>query len=172
MQLILIVLGFVSLIGGSQLPWMFVGTVGFLVGSILANYFQFNSTELQVLTVASAAGMIGIFLTYYLRRILVLLAGFLAGGFISITLPQVLGWKTILVEWQAFLLVGAACAVIILLWQYLALILVSGVLGATLVVQNFNIPSVGKEAMFVVLIIFGFTAQYVLLQYTIRPEDD
>ncbi len=172
MQLILIVLGFVSLIGGSQLPWMFVGTIGFLVGSILANFFQFNSSEIQVLTVASAAGMVGIFLTYYLRRIMVLLAGFLAGGYISLTLPTVLGWKAILADWQAFILVGAACAVILLLWRSLALILVSGVLGATLVIQNFNIPSVSKEAMFVVLIIFGLTAQYVLLQYTMRPEDD
>lgn len=172
MQLILIVLGFVSLVGGSQLPWMFVGTIGFIVGSILANYFQLDSSEIQVLTIASAAGMVGIFLTYYLRRIMVLLAGFLAGGYISITLPDVLGWKAILANWQAFVLVGTACAVILLLWQYLALILVSGVLGATLVIQNFNIATVSKEAMFVVLIIFGLTAQYVLLQYTMRPEND
>lgn len=172
MQLILIVLGFVSLVGGSQLPWMFVGTIGFIAGSLLANYLHFNSSELQVLTVASATGMVGIFLTYYLRRLMVLLAGFLAGGYIGLTLPTVLGWKSILDDWQAFILVGAACAVILLLWQYLALMLVSGVFGATLVIQNFDIPTVSKEAMFVVLIIFGLTVQYVLLQYTMRPEED
>ena len=172
MQLILIVLGFVSLVGGSQLSWMFVGTVFFLMGAELADIFRFNESEWQILTIASAAGMIGVFLSYYLRRITVLLAGFLAGGFISIYLPQVLGWKTFLESWQAFILVGAACGLIILLWYNLALILVSAVLGATLVVQNLSITAVSQEAMFVVLIIFGLTAQYVLMQYTMRSVED
>lgn len=171
MQLILIVLGFVSLVGGSQLSWMFVGTVGFLLGIALANFLQLNNNEWQILTIASAAGMVGVFLSYYLRRILVLLAGFLAGGFISVTLPQVLGWKSYLEDWQAFIVVSAACALIILLWYNLALILVSAVLGATLIVQNLTIPTVGNEAMFVVLIIFGLTAQYVLMQYALRSEE-
>jgi hypothetical protein len=172
MQLILIVLGFVSLVGGSQLPWMFVGIAGFLLGNFMAGMFRFNGSEWQVLTFASAAGMVGIFLSYYIRRIMVLLAGFLAGGYISITLPMVLGWKTILDDWQAFILVGSACALILFLWYYLALILVSGVLGASLIIQNLTIASVSKEAMFVVLIIFGLTAQYVLLQYSFRAEAD
>lgn len=172
MQLILIVLGFVSLVGGSQLPWMFVATAGFLLGSFLAGIFGFDNSEWQILTFAGAAGMVGIFLSYYLRRIMVLLAGFLAGGFISITLPDILGWNSILVDWQAFLLVGAACALILFLWYSLALILVSGVLGATMIIQNLTIATVSKEAMFVVLIIFGLTAQYVLLQYTLRAEED
>ena len=172
MRLITIVLGFVSLVGGSQLPWLFVGSVGFFLGSAIAGFMHFDQSEWQVLTVATAIGMAGIFTTFYLRRIMVILAGFLAGGYISVTLPEVMGWKTVLGQWQAFLLVGAACAVILFLWYNLALILVSALAGATVIIQNLTIATISVEAMFVVMIVFGLTAQYVLMQYATQSDQE
>ena len=166
MRLITIVLGFVSLVGGNQLPWMFVGSVGFILGSYLAAGMGFDQSEWQVLTVSTAAGMVGVFLTFYIRKLMVLVAGFLAGGYISMTLPAILGWEMPLEDWQAFLLVGAACLVILLLWYNLAMILVSTLAGTTLILQNLTFGTISKEALFVVLLVFGLIAQYVMLQYT------
>lgn len=165
MRLITIVLGFVSLVGGNQLPWMFVGSVGFILGSFLATLAGFDHSEWQVITFSTAVGMAGIFLTFYLRKIMVLLAGFLAGGYISVTLPELMGWEVPLGDWQAFLLVGAACLVILLLWYNLAMILVSTLAGTTLILQNMSFGSISKEGMFVVLLVFGLIAQYVMMQY-------
>lgn len=172
MQLITIVLGFVSLIGGAQLPWMFTGSAGYLVGVWLADVLGFNQNEWQVLTVASAVGLSAIFVTYYLRRLVIVITGFLAGGYISTTLPAIMGWKTVLEDWQGVLLVGTACAVILILWYKLALVLVTSLAGATLVVQHLSLAMVSKEALFVVLIVIGLTAQYVMLQYAAQPEEE
>ena len=172
MQLILIVLGFVSLVGGNLLPWMFVGSVGFVLGSYLAGAMGFDQSEWQVLTVSTAIGMVGVFLTFYVRKFMALVAGFLAGGFISLTLPAILGWVMPLSEWQAFLLVGAACLVILLLWYSLSLILVSTLAGATLILQNMTFGTISQEAIFVVLLVFGLIAQYVLMQYTPVQDKD
>lgn len=171
MQLITVVLGFVSLIGGAQLPWMFTGSAGYLVGIWLADIIGFNQNEWQVLAIASAVGLSVILITYYLRRLVIIIAGFSAGGYISTTLPAIMGWKTVLEDWQAILLVGTACAVILFLWFKLALVLVTTLAGATIVVQHLNLTMVSKEAMFVVLVVVGLTAQYVMLQYATPSED-
>lgn len=172
MQLILVVLGFVSLLGGNLLPWMFVGCAGFVLGGYLAGAMGFDQSEWQLITVSTVSGMVGIFLTFYVRKIMVLVAGFLAGGFISLTLPDILGWEMPLGEWQAFLLVGAACLVILLLWYNLSLILVSTLAGATLILQNMRFGSISQEAIFVVLLVFGLIAQYILMQYTPVQDKD
>lgn len=172
MQLITVVLGFVSLIGGAQLPWMFTGSAGYLAGIWLADVIGFNQSEWQVLAIASAVGLSAILITYYLRRLVVIITGFAAGGYISSTLPAVMGWKTVLEDWQAILLVGTACAVILFLWYKLALILVTTLAGATVVVQHLSLAMVSKEALFVVLVVVGLTAQYVMLQYAPPTEDE
>lgn len=172
MQLITVVLGFVSLIIGAQLSWMFTGGAGYLVGIWLAEVLKFNQSDWQALTVASAVGLSAIFLTYYLKRLVIVITGFLAGGYISTTLPAIMGWKSVLEDWQAVLLVGTACAVILILWYKLALVLVTTLAGATVVVQHLNLAMVSKEALFVVLIVIGLTAQYVMLEYAAQPEED
>jgi hypothetical protein len=172
MRLITIVLGFVSLVGGNQLPWMFVGSAGFILGSFLSVGTQFDQSEWQIITVSTAIGMAGIFMTFYLQKLMVMVVGFLAGGYISLTLPGILGWKTPLVEWQAFLLVGAAFSLILFLWYNLALILVSTLAGTTVILQNMSFGTISKEALFVVLFIFGLIAQYVMMQYIPVPESE
>jgi len=172
MQLITVVLGFVALVGGAQLPWMFTGAAGYMVGMWLAGVLHFNQSEWQVLATAAACGLAAIFLTFYFKRLMILITGFLAGAYISTTLPAIMGWKTVLEDWQAALLVGAACTVILILWYRLALILISALAGATVIVQNLSLGVITKEAMFVVLIVIGLAVQYLMMQYATRVEED
>ncbi len=169
MRLIIIILGFVILVGGNQLYWMFTGVAGFLVGARIAEQIGFNQSEWQQITFATAAGLASTFLSYYLRKPMVILAGFLAGGYFINSMPGVLGWDDILTSWQAFVIAGAISALALILMYNLALIVISSLAGATLIVQNLTFGSVSTQAMFVVFIVFGVIAQWVLMQYTYRP---
>ena len=169
MRLITILLGFVLLVGGNQLYWMFVGTVGFLLGARIAELIGFDQSEWQLLTFSLAAGLACTFLSYYLKKIMVILAGFLAGGYFITSMPAVLGWSEILASWQSFVIAGALSSLLLILSYSLALIVVSTLSGSTLIVQNLTFGTVSTQAMFLVLIIFGIIAQWVLMQYTMRP---
>jgi hypothetical protein len=65
---------------------------------------------------------------------------------------------------------GTVTAVLLFLTYNLALIVISSLSGATLIVQNLTFGNVSTAAMFLVLILFGIIAQWVLMQYTMRPE--
>ncbi len=170
MRLITVLLGFVLLVGGNQLYWMFVGATGFFLGARIAELIGFNQSEWQQLTFALATGMACTFLSYYLKKIMVVLAGFLAGGYFITSMPAVLGWNEIMAGWQAFVIAGALTSILLALSYNLALIAISSLAGSALIVQNLTFGNVSTEAMFLVLIIFGIIAQWVLMQYTMRPQ--
>lgn len=172
MRLITILLGFVLLVGGNQLYWMFVGAVGFFLGTRIAELIGFNQSEWQVLTFALATGLACTFLSYYLKRIMVVLAGFVAGGYVMTSLPAILGWNNVLSGWLAFVIAGALSALILILSYRLSLIVISALAGAILIVQNLTFSNISDQVMFLVLIIFGIVSQWVLMQYTFRPKDD
>ena len=170
MTLIITMLGFVILVGGSQLYWLFVGSAGFLLGDFIAELLGFDQTEWQVITFSVATGLVGIFLAYYLRKIMVVIAGFLAGGYAAVNLPQILGWTTPWQDWMAFVVVGILSAVLIAIWYTMALIIVSTIVGTTIILQTITFGAISQEVMFIVLIIFGIAVQWLLAQYAFKPE--
>ena len=172
MTLIITMLGFVIMVGGNQLPWLFVGGAGFLLGNFIANLLGFNQSEWQVITFSVATGLVGTFLAYYLRKIMVVIAGFLAGGYVAVNLPVILGWTTPWQDWMAFLVVAVVCAVLIALWYSMALIVVSTLVGATIILQTITFGWISQEVMFIVMLIFGIAVQWLLHQYAFRAETE
>jgi hypothetical protein len=169
-RLITILLGFILLVGGNQLYWLFVGAAGFFLGIAITEWIGFNQSLWQQLTFALAAGLAATFLSYYQRKIFVYLAGFLAGGYFITSMPAVLGWNEILSGWQAFVLAGALTTLGLILIYDLALIVISSLCGAAMIAQNLTFGSISSQAMFVVLILFGVIAQWLLMQYALRPN--
>jgi hypothetical protein len=172
MTLIITMLGFVILVGGNQLYWLFVGSAGFLLGNYVAELLGFDQSEWQVITFSVATGLVGIFLAYYLRKIMVVIAGFLAGGYAAVYLPQILGWNAPWQDWMAFALVGLVCAVLIAVWYSMALIVVSTLVGATIILQTITFGAISQEVMFIVLMIFGIAVQWLLMQYAFKPDKE
>jgi hypothetical protein len=168
-QLITILLGFIILVGGNQLYWLFVGAAGFFLGVQITELIGFDQTLWQQLTFALAVGLSATFLSYYQRKIMVYLAGFLAGGYFITSMPAVLGWSDILGGWQAFVLAGALTVLALILAYDLALIVISSLWGAAMIAQNLRLASISPQAAFVVLILFGVIAQWLLMQYGFRP---
>jgi hypothetical protein len=170
MNALYIVLGFVLLTTGQQLPWLFVAAAGFLFGNLIGQqpFLGFSGINLTLLSLGIA--VISGLLVIYFRRIMVVIAGFLAGAYICYNLPTALGWSNTWITWWVLLIAGIISATIILIWNTLPLILVTALTGSTLVIQYTSFKQLSELLLFVIFFLFGITAQWVLMQYT-KPGD-
>lgn len=171
MSAILVVIGFLILVTGHQSGWLYVGGVAFMSGGLLADQLSIAHTELEMIIFSLTSGALGALLVAYLRRIMVTIAGFISGGYVLYYLPAALGWDTGWINWILVALAGIASAILIFLWGPLPLILISTLLGATLIVQHLTFGSLGATGMFIVLSIFGLIAQWILWQYS-KPDNE
>jgi hypothetical protein len=166
MNALFIVLGFVLLIIGQQLPWIFVAAAGFMLGNLVGQQPFLGFSGINLTLFALGIAVISGLLVIYFRRIMVIIAGFLAGAYICYYLPSALGWSTAWISWWVLLLAGIISAVIILLWNTLPLILVTSLTGSTLVIQYTSFKQISELILFVIFFLFGITAQWVLMQYS------
>jgi hypothetical protein len=163
---VFIVMGFVILITGYQLPWLFVACVGFIAGYTLGQVPLIGLSGIALITFSSGFAIIGGLLVLYIRRIMLVLAGFLAGVYICQYLLPSLGWNSEWISWFVLVIAGLFAAAIIFIWQSLALIFISSLAGATLVIHYIQIVRIPQVLLFVILFLFGITAQWLLLQYS------
>src|SRR3990172_7787956 len=85
-----LILGAILLILGRKLFWIFVGAIGFLVGFNPAAQYLAEQPIWVILLIAIVAGIIGSVLAVVLQRVATLVAGFLAGGYLTVQLLQML----------------------------------------------------------------------------------
>ena len=166
MNALFIVLGFVLLTTGQQLPWLFVAAAGFIFGNQIGQlpFLGFSGLNLTLFSIGIA--VISGLLVIYFRKIMVVLAGLLAGAYICYYLPTALGWNTAWISWWILLVAGIISAAIIFIWYTLPLILVTSLFGSTLVIQYTSFQRIGELLIFVIFFLFGITAQWVLMQYS------
>lgn len=171
MNAIFIVLGFVLLTTGQQLPWIFVAAAGFIFGNLIGQqpFLGFTGFSLTLFSIGIA--VISGLLVIYFRKIMAVLAGLLAGAYICYYLPAALGWNTSWITWWVMLIAAVISAAIIFIWNTLPLILVTSLFGATLMIQYTNFQRISEIIIFVVFLLFGITAQWVLMQYN-KPGEE
>jgi hypothetical protein len=171
MSFILVVIGFILLVIGHQSSWLYVGGVALVMGSLLADRLSFVRSATDLIIFSFTSGVLGSLLVVYLRKFMLVLAAFLSGSYISYYLPEALGWDTSWINPVVVLLVGLASAIMTFVWGALPLILITTLLGATLIVQNMSLPSIGPMSLFIVAVIFGLVAQWLLWHYS-KPDTD
>jgi hypothetical protein len=166
MGTILVVVGFIILVTGHQSSWLLVGAIGFIIGSLAAQEYKLVHNENELILFSLTCSMLGGLLTAYFRKPMVILAAFFAGGYTCFFLPNLLGWETAWLNWIAVLITATFCAMIELVWGALPVILISSLLGSTLVIQNMRFGSVSSTDLFIVLISFGIVSQWILWHYS------
>ena len=169
MSLLLVVVGFIILVIGHQASWLFVGGVSFLAGSLIADQLQIVRAEIEMIIFSLTCGLLGALLVVYLRKFMITLAAFVSGGYICFYLPAALGWNTNWINWVVVALVAFACAILTFVLGVIPLIVISSLLGATLITQYMLIGPIGSVSMFIVLCIFGLLVQWVLWHYS-KPD--
>jgi hypothetical protein len=153
-----ILVGLAVLLWGRQLFWLFVGGAGFVAGLTIACAVMASRGEGATLVVALAAGLLGILLAILIERLAVGAAGFVVGGHL---LAGVLSGAGLVggAGWLVYLVGGLVGALLVVRLFDWALIILSVLLGAALLVQALAVGADARSLLFVVLVAVGLIVQ-------------
>ncbi|HEX9011961.1 MAG TPA: hypothetical protein VF813_00540 [Anaerolineaceae bacterium] len=157
-----LVVGVLLLGFGRRLFWLFVGVIGFITGLSLGGRFFPDNATLALIT-GLALGVIGAGVSVFFQRVTVIVAGFLAGGYLAVsllgmamaipagstTLPYIVGG-----------ILGAVLASVFFDW---ALIILSSLVGAVLAA-----PSIPIDPSLQIVLVAGLMIAGVVLQASLH----
>ena len=96
--------------------------------------------------------------------------GFIAGGYISIIVSALMSFNAEQLLWLFFIIGGIIGAVLMFLIFDWALILISSLSGASLIVQTTELGHDMEMLVFTVLVIIGMIIQTILMRQNRRSE--
>ena len=159
MNIIFVLLGIALLIAGRRLFWLFVGALGFIVGFALATQFFASQSELVILAISLGVGLLGALLAVFLQQLAIGVAGFVAGGYGLLLLLDVIGLRLGIPTWIPFVvggIIGAALLASLFDW---ALIVLSSLTGAGLVLEAIKAEAWLGIVIFAILFFIGLGIQ-------------
>jgi hypothetical protein len=154
-----LVVGLTLLSVGYRLFWLFVGCVGFAAGYSYADALLSSESGLLILLFALMIGFVGALLAVFLQRLSIGLAGFFGGGYIALNILHLFGIKAEQLSMPMAILGGILGAVLLFLVFDWALIFLSSVVGALLVVQALTLKPEIEIGLFLALFIAGAILQ-------------
>lgn len=158
-QLLTLFFGVVLLLAGRRIFWLVLGVVGFLFGFDLADRLLGLESHGLGLMIGLLAGLVGVFVAIFLQKFAVGAAGFLIGGYLTLTLLQAQPGSLSGTDLIAFVVGGLVCAFVALWLFEVALILLSAVAGSALVLQALDLEPAAATLGFVVLVVLGIAVQ-------------
>lgn len=158
-RLVTLAFGAILLLAGRRIFWLVVGVVGFFFGFDLASRVLGLSPEGLGLVVGVFAGILGVVFALFLQKFAIGLAGFLIGGYLTLTLLQADFASLSATDLGAFVLGGVVCAFLAVWLFELALILLSSVAGAALVTQGLALDPGSSTLAFALLAVVGIAVQ-------------
>lgn len=166
MQVVAFSIGFLMLLIGRKLPWIYVGGIAFIVGDFVArqNYFPIDpGTDLLIFALASM--VLGVILGLYLEGPSVILATLIGGAYLITTLPVLMAWDTSWLTWQWAVGTGFVSLLLLLLWHDFTLIVLSTFVGTILVTEVLSLAVLSRDTVFLLFLILGFIVQVLIWQY-------
>jgi len=171
--LLLLLLGLLLLVLGRRLFWLFVGVAGFVVGVEAAPYILPHQTPVFTLAIALVLGLIGALLALFLQKVAIAIGGFVAGGYLAAVLcAPLLGGTGIAYPgaWICFIVGGILGAVLMFIFFNWALIILSSMHGAHLILRGLHTPRHYFNLLFLVLALVGIFIQAATYRRTPRVE--
>ena len=140
--LIVLLVGLLLLLLGRRLFWLFVAVAGFVIGMEAAPFILPHQAELFTLVVALVLGIAGAFLAIFVQKLAIALGGFVGGGYLAAVLvAPMLGGAGVRYPgaWLCFLIGGILGAILMIACFNWALIVLSSLQGAHLIVRSLSI---------------------------------
>ena len=128
--------GVVLLLFGRRLYWVFVAGIGFVTGLALAPDLLPGQPEWLILLAALVAAIVGAIIAIFAQKLTIGLIGFVAGGGVGLQLARKMGMVGEGTGWIAYLIAGIVGLVLMLVLFDWALILLSSLAGANLIVTG------------------------------------
>ncbi len=158
MVMVDLICGFLLLFAGRNLFWLCVGVVGFLVGVQCASAFTAAGSSMAWL-VAILFGIVGSVLAICFEWLAMVVGlGFLGGGYLTMGLLPLASqgpWS-----WLIFLTGGLVGVILMIVAFDLALILISSLLGAVLIVNAFHGTEAFRDTLLIASLLTGMLVQY------------
>ena len=165
-----IALSLLLLFFGRKLFWLFVGATGFVVGMEGAATLFPHQNDWAVIT-GLILGLVGAVAAIFMQKIAIGIAGFLAGGYFLMTALR--GWEIQSPDasWISFLIGGAIGALLMYVVFNWALIILSSISGAHLIIHPFALKHEVAALAFFVLAMIGILTQGKILGSSKPPAE-
>ncbi len=157
-------IGVVVLFFGRKLFWLCVAALGFAAGVELAPHLLHEPTPLLQLSIALILGFLGALLAALLQRLAVGIVGFAAGGRLAVGVAATFFVDQAHYYWLTFIIGGIVGAILLLSLFDWALIFISSLIGANLILRAITLPVTGATIAFVVLTAIGVITQAGMLR--------
>jgi hypothetical protein len=159
-------IGVVILLFGRKLFWLCVAAVGFAAGVEIAPHLVQQPSPVLALTVALVLGLMGALLALFLQKIAIAVLGFLAGGKLAGAIAAAFFVQYAQHSTIIFVIGGIIGAILLLVLFDWALIVVSSLIGAHLIVFQgpIMLPPTGSTILFIGLVVLGILIQAASLR--------
>jgi len=164
-----LVVGLVLLFFGRKLFWLFVGAVGFVVGLEAATVLFPHQAD-WALIVGLILGLVGAIIAIFVQKMAIGIAGFLSGGYFLMTALRSWELQSPESSWVSFLIGGVIGALLMYVVFNWALIILSSISGAHLIIHPFALSHQMASIAFLALALFGILVQGKVLE-TSRPSE-
>jgi hypothetical protein len=149
--------GALLLLLGRKLFWLFVAVAGFYFGIELGKTLASEQPAWLLWTIAIGAGLIGAVLAIFLQRLGFALAGFYAGGYLALVAVQRFAPGSF--EVAAFVICGVIVAILAATLMDTAIVVVSSLLGAALIVSTLGLQPLWGALAYAALAVAGIVVQ-------------
>ena len=152
--------GAALLLLGRRLFWLLVGVIGFTFGYEYGAHIYAGASETMLLGVGLATGIVGAVLAYFVQALMLAVAGFMVGAQLAVILFNAVHPTPNQDFWLlAFLAGGIIGAALLVAVFDSALLFLSSLFGANLIVQTIELPPFQKLILFLVLLAVGLVVQ-------------
>ena len=158
------ILGSALLVLGRKLFWLFIGVAGFVTGIQFTNRI-FHGPEVQAIIWGLVIGLIFAGLAIFAQTLAIGIAGFLTGGYVLLALTSIVGLDRGPLAWVIYIVGGIIGILLVTLLFDWAVITLSSMAGAALVVQAFSLQRVAGGLLFILLFFAGVIIQGMTLRY-------
>ena len=157
--LIYVVIGILLLVGGRKFFWFFVGAIGFITGFTLADQVLGIESLIISLSVAIIVGAVGVAIALFLQGFAIFVGGFLAGAYIAYMIVTSFGLVSQEIFWIAYVGGGIIGALLLFLLFDWALVMLSSIAGAAIIIDSFTLEPMLETAIAIVLALLGIFVQ-------------
>lgn len=151
------------LLMGRKFFWLFIGVLGFITGAQFTTTFV-DEPEWLVIAIGLVFGLTFALFAAFLQAIAIWVAGFLSGAYVLSALAAMAGFEGSGSSWVIYVVGGAIGMLLVTFLLDWAIITLSSLAGASLVMGALPFTGINARFIFFILFIFGVLFQGSILR--------